>query len=590
MGKEAALLVITAFAHTLQLVRLIIDRHMAVGPFVGLIEHIVLEIMSCYDLCLLGSYLIALCVGNDTDDDIFITAGIRWHHIPKLRTVEAFTLLRLCQLCQRLVGVLTVLIVFYTPGVGQLAEAKGLYPHTGDVRRVVGFIGACDEHIPGILGLLHDHDLGVLDVTADGALGVLVIGMAAYAQMMVAAVAVNAFLPVLCHIPGPAGNRPGIVLPFLFGMLFLEVGSPAVVLDTDPIGAITALEVGIVLTADKTQVTVVANALAIGAVFLAVFADIGAIGASAATGTELYTIAAQIAVLTHIVCAFAAAFAAFLADVYLFTAGLAARAMVVLFDGAVDTQVVGRADVPAACADLAFLTLVSAVISVAFIAIRAVQTFTDGALHTDDIAHFRSAVVADFNTFLAELTFLTPVMDLKITATAVRTMSLILCGAIHAQKTLSQTQGAAVAHWRTIFTGAAFHAPGQACQVAGITIRAMAALIDTAFCADIELGFLVGAALADLVAGAIGTDTALNAQADALCALIALAAVGRAVDPLAAFFAGVTCKDLGRCRRDHSQKDHQRQQCAQKSSCHFRLHLICLLWAYFLPSLPIPFS
>jgi len=138
-------------------------------------------------------------------------------------------------------------------------------------------------------------------------------------------------------------------------MLLFEMLKPGIVFYADPIGAVAALKGCKVLTAYKAQSAVIADALALGAVFAAVFADLGTRRAGSASGADLNAFAAKVAVIAEFVSTGGASLAAILADDLLFAAGLAVLTVITLGDSTFDAKHMGCADLSAVSADTAFL-------------------------------------------------------------------------------------------------------------------------------------------------------------------------------------------------------------------------------------------
>ena len=124
-------------------------------------------------------------------------------------------------------------------------------------------------------------------------------------------------------------------------MLIAEMLFPAIVSYADPVGAIAALKVCKVLAANKAKAAIIADALALGAVFTAIFADFCTAFAGTASGAELNAFAAEIAVITEFVCTERTSLCAILADDLIFTAGFAVQAMMPLGDSAFDAKHMG---------------------------------------------------------------------------------------------------------------------------------------------------------------------------------------------------------------------------------------------------------
>ena len=81
---------------------------------------------------------------------------------------------------------------------------------------------------------------------------------------------------------------------------------PVKALDADPVRTVTTGKVCLILAANQTHSAIITEFCAFRAVFKAILADVCTIGAGTAIGTDLNTIAAQIAVIAHVVCAAAA--------------------------------------------------------------------------------------------------------------------------------------------------------------------------------------------------------------------------------------------------------------------------------------------
>lgn len=245
--------------------------------------------------------------------------------------------------------------------------------------------------------------------------------MSSFACIVTGVVAISAPVPVIVTVKAPDSRRSCSVASIRFGMGFIEMHLPIVAFHTHPSGAIAACNGGKVCTANQTELAVVADALALRAVFLAVGADGCTFFAGAAALADLNAFRAQITAFAECVGTFITFFPTALTKDRLITALLTARAMIAVRDGTIDTHLVCGTNIGTGCANAAFRTELAAAVTLR--TLRAVQAGLNGTLLADDGAFFFTAVQAGRRTVLALAAFLAPASHIKITLLALGAMA-----------------------------------------------------------------------------------------------------------------------------------------------------------------------
>ena len=183
-----------------------------------------------------------------------------------------------------------------------------------------------------------------------------------------------------------------------------------------------------------------------------------------------------------------------------------------------------------------------------------------GALLAENCPKFNGTALIISNAVRTQFAFLAPQTCCEIAAAAAGTMTLFFFGAIPAKQAEAKVHGAVIADIGAAFTASAFRAPAFCDILAGVAIGAVSTFFRRTIGAHIA-AFLVGAAIADLRACAIGAFSALVAHLHALITQIAFAAIGGTVDPFPAVRASVSRMNGQRnCRNqsDYHYECHQR--------------------------------
>ena len=251
---------------------------------------------------------------------------------------------------------------------------------------------------------------------------------------------------------------------------FVEMLLPAVVFDADPIAAVAALEACVILTANEAKSAVVANTLAIRAVFSAALAYLGAIRASAAFGAYVNANVTKTASFAHFARTFRADLLAVLADRCIVAAAVAALAMDAVLDRAVNAKLVIGAYFGTVKAYTALLAIIAVDLSVAFVTFGTVHSRGNSAFNAKPHALFGRAIQAYRNAVGTGQAFLAPVIYFKIAASAGRAVTLALCGTFYAKKTVTEVYRAGIAHFGAGFAFAAFLAPRMRREIAFVAV------------------------------------------------------------------------------------------------------------------------
>lgn len=257
-------------------------------------------------------------------------------------------------------------------------------------------------------------------------------------------------------------------------MGFIKMILPTVTLYAHPSGAIAAGKICDVGTASKTEFAVVANPLALRAIFFTVGANYGTFLARAAPLADQNTLRAQIAAFAEPIGTFAASFTAALAKDGLITALLTARAVIAVRNGTFDAQLIRGANIGAGCANAAIHTVFAAVITVR--TLGAVHSRLNGTFLTDDFTCFFTAVQAGGGTIRTFAAFLTPASHLEIALRTFGTMSSPTGGALPA-KNLPKIDRTALVIVSAIHTQLAFLAPQSRFKITAATAGAMAVFV-----------------------------------------------------------------------------------------------------------------
>ena len=213
------------------------------------------------------------------------------------------------------------------------------------------------------------------------------------------------------------------------GMLLSKMLVPIHAFHTDPLAAVTAREVGDVLTANQTETAVVTEAHALGAVFLAVGADDGALLAGAAILTHQHAFRAQIAAFAECFGTFQTVLSAALTKGHVPNIAFTAGAMEARGNGAIQTEILIGIDLGAVAANAAFHAEFSAAFTVALRAIGAVHPVVDGAFLTDGFSHLLGAVVTGRTAIHTLAAFIAPFAHIKIALVAVGAVITVIDGA-----------------------------------------------------------------------------------------------------------------------------------------------------------------
>lgn len=431
----------------------------------------------------------------------------------------------------------------------------------GDVAFVVRFIRAGYIDVAVFSGLLIDHDFCIFTVTADGTGMVRIVGMSSFAGVMLRIVTIHTIMPVMSAAPGPDSGRSCKVTVLGLGVILCKVFCPGIMFHADPILAVAAFKVGVILAANHAPIAVITDAFALRAMLAALFANVRTVGADTAIRADLHTSVAQIAVFTHLTCAGAAHLAAFFADHDLFVAGFTALTVDAFPDGTFDAEFMRGADLHTAQTGVAFGAIIAVDVTVTFIAVGAMHTFCTGAVGTDDHTGFSTAVLTDGDTFGAQHAFFAPSLDFEIAAAALGAVAFAFGGALHTKNTMAQICGTALANLHTIIAFSAFFTPGTGCKVTRITVRAVLSLVYGTLHADGVTHLFLRTALTDITAGAVDAQAALNAHIATLIARVTLAAIGCAVR-LFATLGTPCCMAFDFDHRQHADHHHNHQKCA----------------------------
>ena len=245
--------------------------------------------------------------------------------------------------------------------------------------------------------------------------------------------------------------------------------------------------------------------------------------------------------------------------------------MIAVCHRAIHTKVVRGTNVHTVGADTAFLAVFTAAVAVAAAALGAVHTRIDSAINAYRHARLFTAVFAMFHAIETQFTFFAPAAHLEITAAALGAVSALVDGALNADDTLAEMCRAGIAYFYAIAAQAALFAPLLSYPIASEATRAVIALILGAALANIA-ALIIRTARADLIAGTIGANTALDAQFTTLIALIAVFAIRRTVNPLLAVRAPVPGKYRKRKRGHHTRHQRNSQNNAYKAFGGFVFH------------------
>lgn len=151
-------------------------------------------------------------------------------------------------------------------------------------------------------------------------------------------------------------------------------------------------------------------------------------------------------------------------------------------------------------------------------------------------------------------------MNLKITFITIGAMGALVLGALYAKIAPTQILTAGVANFYAAFASAALIAPDLIFHIAFVAIVAMVTLVYGAIHTH-RRALFIGAVLADIPSGAIRAYAAFQTQLTAFCALVAILAIGRSVDPLIAVLAYMCRMNRQRGYINQTDHRHQRQQC-----------------------------
>ena len=162
------------------------------------------------------------------------------------------------------------------------------------------------------------------------------------------------------------------------------------------------------------------------------------------------------------------------------------------------------------------------------------------------------AVLIVVHAFVALAAFVAKMCNLAIAFVTAGAMGPLVYGTFKA-KAQPVVGGARSVYIDTILAQAALLAPFSHSKIASLTVGAVGTLIISALQAHIVARFLVGAAVTDFRAGAVGTNAAFDAQLYAGITFVAFAAIGRAVNPILAIGAGMPCMNRNGERRNHAQ-------------------------------------
>lgn len=299
----------------------------------------------------------------------------------------------------------------------------------------------------------------IAHITASGAVIVCIKGMGIFIAEMGAILAIMAAIPMVGIIPAPCRDRSCRMGIGRRGMLLLKMLLPILIFNAYPIGAIAALKGGKIHAADQAEAAIIANPFAFGAIFAAVEADIGAVGASAAIGADINAIAAKIAVFAKSIGAPIAFFAAILADNDIINALVAIGAMEAAIDGAFNAKLAGAAIILAICADIALHAVFAIALPIAFGAIGAMKIILNGAFGADMAPYLFGAELATGAAILAFFAFLAPALHLKIASLAFGAMGVLFQSAFHAKDPFAHIGSATHAVINAVGASAAFIAP-----------------------------------------------------------------------------------------------------------------------------------
>ena len=371
------------------------------GALMGFEALVIMIIMGSRKNSVLRFGFVAILIGDDAADGPWGTAGIGMHNEIQIRPLIVFIFCGLAIFRKGLIDSLPAGGIFSAPGIGQRALAHRFHAEMGDISLVIVLIGAEHPHIFYIFRLLQDLNFRIAHITAGDAVIVGIKGMGIFIAIVRAILAIMAAIPMVGIIPAPCRDRSCPMGIGRRGMHLSKMRLPMLIFNAYPFGAIAALKGGKIHAADQAEAAIIANPFAFGAIFAAVEADIGAIGARAAIGADINAIAAKIAVFAKSIGATAAFGAAILADNDIIGALVAIGAMEAAIDGAFNAKLAGAAIILAVGADIAIHAIFAVALPIAFGAIGAMEIIIDGAIGADNGALPFGAEIADGGAIIA---------------------------------------------------------------------------------------------------------------------------------------------------------------------------------------------
>ena len=163
-------------------------------------------------------------------------------------------------------------------------------------------------------------------------------------------------------------------------------------------------------------------------------------------------------------------------------------------------------------------------IEIADVAAGTMASFVRGTIFANHHSVDTGALLVQLHTVAAHTALLAPARSVKIAAVAAGAMGSFVCGAFYANHHSVDT-GALLVQLHTVAAHTTLFAPARSGEIASITTGTVGTFFNSTLQAYIVADLLVGTAVADLRAGAIGALTAFNTQIHAGITLIALLAV-----------------------------------------------------------------